>query len=397
MSSHSKKIGYLVMSMLLLLMTGCWSSNEIEDLSVYVGLGFDSPQKNKQSNNQDHDFPKRDALTVTVQLVPQAGGKKENQSGGSSSDPGFLNEQMTGDSIIQIFRQFALRNDRPLIGHHLKVIVVSSKISKKYSLEQLLDFILRDNDIRPSCLVVVSHQKASDALNAVESGEIPAFYLRGLVDNRFRSNKILPAMYLAKLDALMESGSSFLLQNVVTNIKGEPRFSGAGVYQGKTKKWIGELEETDLEGLSWIMGGSRGGALKTYAPKGGHTITYEIKNVKSRIIPKVQGNEISFHVRIESEGRLMEDWSAPEIPSTTKYLHELEEQFEEAASKQIQQVLNKMQNIYHVDVGGFREQLRIKHPQLWEKVKKDWDKTFSQTHITYDVKMKITEFGSTTE
>lgn len=389
MSSHNKWLGCLVVSLLLLFIAGCWSSNEIEDLSVYVGLGLDTVEKKE----------KGEKLVATVQLVPQAGGKKQNQSGGGASAPeqSFLNQQLTGDSVIEIFRQFALRNDRPLIGHHLKVIVVSGKISKKYSLDQLLDFILRDNDIRPSCLVVVSDKKASDALHSIESGDIPAFYLTGLVDNRFRSNKILPPMTLAKLDALMESGSSFLLQNVVTNKKGEASFSGAGVYQGKTKKWIGELKETDLEGLSWIMGGSKGGALKTYAPKGGYTITYEIEKVKSKIIPKVQGDEISFHVKIESEGRLMEDWSEPEIPSKPQYLHELEGQFEAAVGEQIQQVLNKMQNIYHVDVGEFHEQLRIKYPRLWEKVKPDWDKTFSQTHITYDIKMKITEFGSTTE
>ncbi|MDN8590616.1 Ger(x)C family spore germination protein [Paenibacillus sp. 11B] len=383
---------------LLVFASGCWSSKEIEDLSVYVGLGLDVAEESKfeqDINKQGGHYPKNNVFTSTVQIVPRVGGKQENQSSSSGSSGGqtFLNEQLTGDSLFQIFRQFALRRDRPLIGHHLKVIVVSQELSNKYSLEQLLDFILRDNDIRPSSLILVSKGRALDALSSKEPGEIPAFYLRGLVNNAYRNNKILPPVSLAKLDGKMQSGSSFLLQNVLT-ADGEHKFSGAGVYKGKTKKWIGSLNQVDLQGLSWITGEAKGGALKSYAPKKGHTIVYEIKSTKSKIVPKVHGDDISFHVKVESEGQLMEDWSSPEIPATEEYINELEVQFAGAAKEQMQQVMNKMQHTYRVEVAGFGEQLRIKYPKVWKKVKKNWDETFSQIPVTYDVKMKITDYGS---
>lgn len=385
---------------LLFLTTGCWSSDEIEDVSVIVGLGLDKANESsfeQEINKQGATYPKKKIVTATVQIVPPITGKNEKQSGSGSSSPSkaYLNEQLTGDSVFQIFRQFALRRDRPIVAHHLKVIVVSGELAKKYSLEQIFDFILRDNDVRPSCLVVVSHRSAVEALSSAEPGEIPALYLTGLVDNRYRSNKILPAMSLVKLDSTMESGRSFLLQNVVT-AQSEHKFSGAAIFRGKTKKWIGELSQYDIEGLLWIKGEVQGGVLKTYAAKG-HTVTYEPKSSKSTIIPKVQGDEISFHIKIRSEGRLIEDWSFPEIPSTGGYIHELEEQFKEEVRKQIEQVLNKMQHVYHVDVGGFGDQIRIKYPKLWKKIGKDWDETFSHIPITYEVDMKISDFGSSTD
>ncbi|WP_410768837.1 Ger(x)C family spore germination protein [Fontibacillus sp. BL9] len=389
----------MAVAVLLVLNTGCWSSNEIEDVSVYIGLGLDVAEESKferDIENQGSTYPKKKILTATVQIAPPITGKGQKQGGGSSI-PGqpYQNEKLTGDSIIQIFRQFALRRDRPLIGHHLKVIVVSSELAKRYSLEQIFDFILRDNDIRPSCLVLVSHRNASEALSSNEPGEIPALYLAGLVDNRYRSSKIIPPVTLIKLDSAMQSGSSFLLQNVVT-AESEHKFSGAGIFKGSTKKWIGELSQYDLEGLSWFSADVKGGAIKTYATEG-YTITYEPKNSKSKIIPKVEGNDISFHIKVSSEGRLIEDWSFPEIPSTEKYMHKLEVQFEKQARKQIQQVLHKMQQVYRVDVGGFNEQLRIKYPKVWNRVKEDWDETFSSIPITYEVDMKITDFGSSTD
>jgi spore germination protein len=114
-------------------------------------------------------------------------------------------------------------------------------------------------------------------------------------------------------------------------------------------------------------------------------------------VPKAHGDDISFHVKVESQGQLMEDWSSPEIPATEEYIKELEVQFADTAKEQIQQVMNKMQHTYRVEVAGFGEQLRIKYPKVWKKVKKNWDETFSQIPVTYDVKMKITDYGSSTD
>ncbi|MNJ29332.1 Spore germination protein B3 precursor [compost metagenome] len=382
--------------------TGCWSGNEIEDLTISIGLGLDAAKESqfeKEISKQGAHYPKENVLTATIQIVPPISGKKGGQGGSSSSstsDKAYLNEQLTGDSLIQIFRQFSLRRDRPIAGHHLKVIVVAKELAKKYSLEQLFDFILRDNDIRPSCLVMVSNRSALEALSSNEPGEIPAVYLMGLVDNRYRSNKILPPMTLTKLDSDMQSGASFLLQNVVT-AQDEHKFSGAAIIKGDTKKWIGELSQYDIEGLSWITENVVGGALKTYAPRGGYAITYEPRNSKATVTPKISGDDVSFHVNLKSEGRLIEDWSFPEIPSSTQYIHELEDQFEEEARKQIRQVLHKMQNVYHVDVGGFGQRLKIKYPKHWKKLQHNWDETFSRIPITIDVSMRITDFGSSTD
>lgn len=397
--SWKKLILFAVSLCMLLTQTGCWSSKEIEDLGVYVALGIDVPEQTefeKDVNAHGGHYPKENNITATVQIVPKDSSKPNSQQGSPASGKSYFNEQLTGDSLLEIFRQFALRRDRPLIGHHLKVIVVSQEISRKYSLEQLLDFVLRDNDIRPSCLVVVSDQKAIDALHSNDPSEIPAFYLTGLVDNSYLSNKIMPAVSLAKLDATMQSGSSFLLQNVIS-YKGEHKFSGAGIFDSKTKRLIGTLNQVDLEGLSWIQERPKGGVIKTYEERTGSTIVYEIKHTKGKIIPTVHGEDISFHVKVESEGWFMEDWTVPEASGDEEYLHKLENEFKKIAEQQVKQVLDKMQHKYKVDVGGFGEKLRIKYPKVWKKVKPNWDKTFSEIPITYDIKIKIKNQGSSTE
>ncbi|OAX51122.1 Ger(x)C family spore germination protein [Paenibacillus sp. AD87] len=398
--SRKVRLALLLPGLMLLLFTsGCWSSKEIEDLSVYVGLGIDVAKETefeKSVNEQGGHYPKRNNITATVQIVPKGSSKEESQQGSPGAGKSYFNEQLTGDSVIQIFRQFSLRRDRPLIGHHLKVIVVSSEVARKFRLDQLLDFVLRDNDIRPSCLVVVSDRRALDALTSNDPSEIPSFYLTGLVDNVYRTNKILPPVSLAKLDATMQSGSSYLLQNVIS-YEGEHKFSGAAIFSGKTNRWIGSLNQTDMEGLSWVQGKAKGGVVKTYTHKDGSTITYEIKHIKSKIIPTVKGDDISFHVQIESDGWFMENWTAPEAHGSEHYLDGLEKDFSHMAEQQVDQLLHKMQDVYKVDAAGFGDKLRIKYPRVWKKIKNNWDETFSEIPITYDIKVKITNQGSSTE
>jgi len=277
----------------------------------------------------------------------------------------------------------------------LKVVVISSELAREINLEKQLKFIFRDNDIRPSCVVLISKEKASKTLISNKPEVVPSFYLRGIVDNQFRNNKILQPMTLSKLNGIMNSGSSFILQNVIST-KGEVEFAGAGIIKGKLNKLIGTLNEHDVEALSWITGKSKGGVLKTY-DKSGEVLTYEIKSVNTKIKSKVQGNDISFHVSITSEGRLIENWNTSEVPSDNKYLKESEDDFEQELKEMVYKIIHKLQEVYHVDVAGFGNELRIEHPMVWKKVKKDWDKTFSHSEITYDVDLKITDYGSSTK
>lgn len=384
----------------LSLISGCWSSREIEDLSLYVGLGIDVGEETefeKIISAQGGQYPKENNVTATVQIAPGKSSGQQSDQGGSPSSgkSSYSNEQLTGDSMLQIFRQFSLRRDRPLIGHHLKVIVISKDIAKKFGLKQLLDFVLRDNDIRPNCLVLISHQRAVDVLTSRDPSRIPAFYLTGITNNYYISNKILEPISLAKLDAQMQSGSSFLLQNVL-NAEGEDKFSGGSIFAAKTTKFVGELSQTDLEALSWIRPEQRGGVIKTYS-KEGFTVLYEIKKKKTKIIPKVVGGDISFHVKAESEGWLMEDWRAPEKEEKGAYLKELEKDFAKIVDQQIDQMLYKLQHTYKADVAGFRDSIRIHYPKTWKKVKDNWDEVFATVPITYEIKTSVVNPGSSTE
>lgn len=392
---NNKRLLSVSLSVLLLLsLTGCWSSNEIEEIGLSVGLALDEGREStieKELKKQGGGYTKSDIITMTHQFV-NAQGKGSESNGGGKQKP-YINISETGDSIHQMTREFSLRKDRPMFSPHLKVIVINSDLARSYSLEQLLDQFLRDNEIRPSCLVFISKGQARETMESKEAGEIPAFRLLGIADNEYRTTRISPSISLAKLEGKMQSKSSFLLQNVIST-NGEVKFSGAAVIEGKTKKLRGFLNEEELEGLTWITGKGKGGLVKSFDKETSQPIIYEVTSMESKIIPHVNGKNISFDVNIESEGRLSENWVVSEKTSENKFLKNAEKAAEEEVNRLVNNVLEIMQEDYQVDVAGFGNQLRIKHPKVWEKVKKDWDQTFSEIPIKYNLKLTITEYGA---
>jgi spore germination protein len=190
----------------------------------------------------------------------------------------------------------------------------------------------------------------------------------------------------------MKARSSFLLPNVITT-ESEIKLAGAGIIKGKTQKYGGFLNESEVEGLMWIKGELEGGLLKTIDPKTGKNIAYEIKSVNSSIKAIVQGDDISFRVRMTSEGRISENFNPNEDLGSNRLLGREESIFQEKVNSLTEQTVAKMHKL-KADVGGFGEALRIQHPKVWHKVKKDWDTTFSTIPVRFSTDIHIEDYGA---
>jgi spore germination protein len=380
--------------LLLLFLAGCWNSNEIENLGLSIGLALDEGKESpieKEFREYGEEYLKGDFITLTYQFANLQSTESASNGVGIQLKP-YENISETGDSVHQMTREFSLRKNTPMFSPHLKVIVIGEDLARKHSLEQLLDQFLRDNEIRPSCLVLISKGQASKTLESKDTVEIPSFRLLGISANEYKTTRILPPISLAKIEGTMHSGNSFLLQNVIS-ANGEVKFAGAAIIEGKTKKLLGFFNEDELDGLTWLTGKGKGGIVKSLDQETGQPIMYEVTSMNSKIIPHVNGNNITFDVNIESTGRISENWVVSKKLSKQAFLKFAEKSTEEEVNRLVNLALNKMQNEYKVDVAGFGNQFRIKHPKLWEKHKKDWDKTFSMIPIKYNVNISITDFG----
>lgn len=387
----------LCLSLLAATQTGCWSSKEIEDLALYTGLALDKGELTKAEQELEDKgitYSKQNKVTATIQVIPVKTTGSKDKQGGQQGTP-YQNVSGTGDSLLEIFRQYSIRNERPIVGHHLKVIVISAELLKQQSIGQLMDFVLRDNDIRPSSMVFISQGRAEETMVSKRSDEIPSVHIRQMLRNRSRTSKVLSPMILSKLDALIHSKRSFALQNLVT-ADGETEFAGAAVVKGGTGHWVGNLNQEDTECLSWLTGKGDTGVIKAY-DWDNEPMTYEMKAMKSKIKARSDGDKIRFEVSIETEGRLIETWNTSSILSSGDNTEKAAKLFEEKLKQMMEHMISKLQQDYKADVAGFGDALSIQQPRAWKKVEDHWDEVFSRARISFKYDLKITDFGSFTE
>ncbi|MDP4095629.1 Ger(x)C family spore germination protein [Paenibacillus sp. P96] len=383
----------IIALLLCLALTGCWSSSPIEDRNLEVGIALDTAapsREEKKMKKKGGGYPKKELIRRTVQFELPEG------NGGSAEGPtqakNFYNLEETGDSIMEMTRETYLRTNSPA-GFHLKIIIISSSLLKSFSMYELLDFFLRDNDIRLSLEVMLSTGTASDVLSRTTvPGKTPALTLKELFSNRERNSRMAEPLPLAKIIAPLKANRSFILPNVITTDH-EIKVAGAGVIKGKTQKYAGFLSETEVEGLQWIKGDIPGGVLKETDPQSHKKIEYEIKSAKSKIQAIVEGDDISFHVKMISGGRIAESFKPARNDGNNKLVAYETKLVEEKVNELAQDAVAKMRKL-RVDVGGFGEALHLQHPEVWKKVKDDWDNTFAKIPITYSTKINIEDYGA---
>ena len=110
MKLSTYKICFLF-SIIILFLTGCWSSHEIEEIGLTFALGVDEGRATALEKNFTKiggNYPKKDRITLTYQYVsPYTAGVKI--AGGSSSNAkAYIHVYETGDSFQQIGTEVAV-------------------------------------------------------------------------------------------------------------------------------------------------------------------------------------------------------------------------------------------------------------------------------------------------
>ncbi|MEW9502427.1 Ger(x)C family spore germination protein [Jeotgalibacillus marinus] len=369
----------------IVFLSGCWSSTDIEHLSMVVGVGLDVSQEDSNQNTDEDEY-----LEVTYQVANIMDTQSTLESSEQSDKP-YKNYKETGKSILKTAYDVNYKTQNPFYNKHQRLIVIGSELAQQTSLQELVDYFIRDPGNRTSNLVMISDGVAGDVLESDHPTDIPSLLITGIVQTS-KSARILEPISLAKLLPKLNTNTSFLLQNIVKE-EDEVKLKGAGVINGGTLKLMGFLTEGDLQGVTWLTASTDEGLVLAYDEEQEHSISYELTSLTSTITPTLKNNELTFNVEIESEGWVAEVFDVTDEITKEEQLEKLEKLLKEHAEIHIDNVLKKLQEEFQVDAIGFGEYVRINYPTYWSENKDNWDEIFSQTAIEYDVKITVTDYG----
>lgn len=359
----------------ILILPGCWDSIEIENRGFVIGAAIDKLKG---------DEP----LLLTQQIVVPSGiGAGSNQGGGSKpgGSDAFLNEKETGESMFQIVREISAKTSRTPVFVHIKTIVISEDAAREYHMGKLLDYFIRDPEMRRGTLVLIGIDKASDILEVVPKNEkLPSLYIESLSENTFKNAEIFPKTRIGDVHEKFLQNRSFALTMVKK--EGEAiELHNTAIISGKSFKMVGTLDREGTLGLNFLKNDVEGGTIIIGKESDPHI--YEIYRSDTEV--KVTANspeDIHFQVKTNLEGALGEIFPVNKY-STQQQLDELERKFADEIKGFMETAIKKNQQ-YESDAIEFGKKLKQDNYPIWKKIKDEWENDYF-LNITYDINVDV--------
>ncbi|CAH0162241.1 Spore germination protein A3 [Peribacillus sp. Bi96] len=358
--------------LLIPLLSSCWDSHNIEELSLVVGMGIDKSKK------------KNEIMLTEQILVPPGNSLQENQA-----QLKYKNVTVSAKTLHEAIRDSLLITNTVLTNHQ-RILLINEDVLRKIPMEAIINQSIRDNNTRRSCLVYLTKRPTREILGLADYGEIPSNVIYELKDNVKRTNKILPPLTLGNASSSLQSDGSFAIQGV--EIKGKKLIlEGAGVINNS--KLVGVMNNEDIASLNWLNGEVKGGIIE--AVHHGNPFSVEvIKRTKRKVTTELNGDHLTINVKVGYTTRLSEDWYGKENSFKKSYLKDAERVAEDKVEEDVEEIVWKLQHKYKTGVAGLYRYVENQHPKFWEKNKNKWDEIFSNADINYQVDLRIIDFGS---
>ncbi|RNB85317.1 Ger(x)C family spore germination protein [Brevibacillus nitrificans] len=383
------KIALIVLCLLVL--TGCWSRRELNDLMIVLGIGIDW---------EDGQY------LVSFQVVnpSQISMQKRNEDRSPSSV-----FQGRGRTIFEAARSLTAEAPRKVYMGHLQMYVISEELARK-GISDLIDNSIRDNENRMDFNVVIARGvKAQDILRMYTPlEELPTDSMQQSLRT---SEKTWAPTVAITLDEVMNrlSGQGQELALTGINLIGSPemgeskkniekffppsrlRYEGIAVF--KKDKLIGWLNQSESKGYTDITDKLQSTSVEI--PCGSEKyVGIEITSSKTELETKLSKGkpEITIHMRTHANvvDRVCKNMDLSKPETITR----LQEETGRIVQKNSEEAVIRTQELKS-DILGFGSKLEKQHPEYWEKIKDRWnEEIYPQLVVHYDCKVTIRQTGT---
>jgi len=360
---------------MMLTLSGCLGAREINDLEIVIGMGVDKGEGGQIS------------LTAQIVNVSSSGGGPSSSGGGGEGKP-FWNVSSKGDSIFEAVRQITHMTGNRLFISHNQAVIFGNDIAAE-GLQKYLDFFLRAHEMRPTALILVAEDKASDVMDAKpETEKYPALNIAKLVETYGFTSHLYKVNMKDFASSLM-SGTTAQIAPLLSIVKEEESediyVSGMVVF--KDGKMVGKLNHDEARGLLWVLGKVESGVLDVSLPDGKGKAILEIMKAKGQVTPVMEDDKIAFQIKIKAETSLSEQTTTENL-ATNEMFEKIQEASAEIIHQEIMAAFDKSKE-FNADIFGFGEMLHKKYSEQWKKIEKNWDEIYPTIQLNINAETKI--------
>ncbi|QDQ02441.1 Ger(x)C family spore germination protein [Lysinibacillus fusiformis] len=386
-----KSVTLILLILFLLLLSGCWSKRELNEIAIVLAFGVDKID---------------DEYQISVQIAnPSETTNKLASSTGRLPVVTFISK---GESILDAVKNLSTVTPRKAYFAHLQIVVIGEELANE-GIKNILDLLARNNEVRDDFNIIISRNAyAKDILTILTPIEkIPANKLKNSLNV---SEKDLGSTLSVNFNDLMSSLKSDAKSSVlsVIEIKGDTKLGKdkknvemietpavlqyTGLALIKEYKLIGFLAKKESKSLNYLKNNIDNTVEIVSCPKKGD-LTTVISNVLTKTNGKIEEGKPTITVHIDVEQKVGEVNCEVNL-TDGKTLQMINNKTANLIEFKLNEVLNLIQKEYQTDVLEYSEVLHRADPAEWNKLKKQWTELFPELEVNIEIDVKTTGFGT---
>ncbi len=387
------KIKIIIISIIILIATGCWNYRELNDIAVVDAIGIDLEDKHY-------------VVSVQIQL-PQ----KEPSSGSATKVEGespIITYKTKAKTIQEALNKITFKSPKELLISHIDIVIISEKLAR-HGINDFIDSLLRNRETRKIFPIIIAKDaKAFDVLKILTPIEaIPGLNILSTLNymNKFRGalskqtfDKVLEGLYVEGKENTMPS-----IEIIGEVKKGQKtkdldqtypesflKLSDLAVFN--KDKLIGFLDDEESIGFNFARDLIENTVIEFACDKKNYGAV-KIEGNKTKTTVTMKNGKPFANVKIEAEGALAEFNCKSKIidPKVVKRM-------EKIVCQEIHSIINqaiiKLQKDLKSDALGWGEYLYRNDYQNWLKHRDDWNNIFAKMNYKIDVSFKIKHKGA---
>lgn len=373
-----KCLALLLAAAQLVLLSGCWNYQEIEDQIGVSGIAIDIGTQGCRCH-----------LSAEILSLGGGGEDEKLETHVVTSD---------GDTIFEAINNLSTMVSKRLYFGHCKVLIIGEPLAK-YGISQVLDLPVRNQEIRADMDVFVAKDSSGEALLRSEGVTAPVVSYK-ISDLLKAARKTIGDASLSKdyllYDKMHGDGSYSVTVPALETCKfGDEqsvRICGSGVFFGD--RLIGYLNEDQSKVLSLMSGRLKSGLITTenaISPYYNTSFQINRASAKTAVVCQPDGGitaEVRVKLRVSiGETQIPEDFRDPEN------LKKAREKLQTSLCSDMGHLVENAQKTYGSDFFGIGRKIEEQDPSMWSTLQKNWNKTFPKVRFKLSCEAEIVGSG----
>ncbi|WP_110954139.1 Ger(x)C family spore germination protein [Anaerosinus massiliensis] len=382
MSAIKKWVSSLLIVLFCISLSGCWNYRGLNKISIVSGIAID-----RQAGTNNYH------LTMEIIDFSEAGKKDLGK-------PQLIESE--GKTIFDAVRNAKKKLFKKLYFSDTKIIVISNQIAKEEGISSILDWFLRDAELRETIKPIISQEKTAKEILMVKGMDekIVSEEIERMIDidkKMVASTKKINNYQVFNL-LQGEKETSLVLPAVHCTLNQDKKIvelNGVAIFKADRLQGYLSAEETQyyLFGVDEIKGSIIAFPFARSNEKNQDNFSLEVNQNKTKRSYTFDENRLKVIFDVKTIADLGEVGTDIDV-SKTDTLEQIKFAAESRLKENMEEVIKKSQLEFGCDVLGIGAIIHKSDPALWYKLKENWTYYVQSMEIEIRPNLVITNTGS---